>query len=169
MCEVCFPHFPCSSALIEIPYTFLCTAPAVTVFYFMAGYRADAEAYFQFMLSGVAGAYAMNSLGHWLAAALPNAETAMLVGGLVMTIANMFCGLFIVSAVCVEAWCVGSFVFTICLAVLCCLSRVCPSLLVGFGCTGSTPRLTWLPQPLFLNSTAQDLTAPRSQLYGVPC
>ena len=62
-----------------------------------ANMDANFEAWVQYQLSLAAGAYAYNSMGHLLAAALPTAETAMLFVGGVFTLTNIFCGLYIVS------------------------------------------------------------------------
>lgn len=63
-----------------------------------ADLKITAEDFFQFLLTLMAVAYTFNGLGHLLAALTPNAQVAGIMGGMIVTLCNLFSGFFIVSA-----------------------------------------------------------------------
>lgn len=57
--------------------------------------RADGETWIQYTLAIAAGAYAFNSIGHTIAAFVPNQASAMVFAGAVFSASNIFSGLYI--------------------------------------------------------------------------
>jgi ABC-type multidrug transport system permease subunit len=55
-----------------------------------AGFKADGETFFQFLLTVFAVSLTLNSIGHLLAAAAPNGQVAGILGGVIVALFNIF-------------------------------------------------------------------------------